>query len=206
MSGVMLKTAVYGFVRFSFDFLSAPPSWWGYLVLAAGAVSGVLGVLYALGEHDLKRLLAYHSVENIGIIYLGLGTSLVFLSNNALMWATLALVAALLHTLNHALFKGLLFLGAGAIHHSTYTLDMEELGGLSRRMPIVSATFLVGCCAIAGLPLFNGFVSEWLTFRGFVAGARFVGAPHPIILLPLGWVGGFIVRPGGGRFVEGCCV
>jgi len=192
MSGVMLKTAVYGFVRFSFDFLAAPAPWWGYLALAAGAVSGVLGVLYALGEHDLKRLLAYHSVENIGIIYLGLGTSLVFLSHNAPIWATLALVAALLHTLNHALFKGLLFLGAGAIHHSTHTLDMEELGGLSRRMPMVSATFLVGCCAIAGLPLFNGFVSEWLTFRGFVAGAVFDGGSNELILPLMAGVLGLI--------------
>ncbi len=194
MSGVMLKTAVYGFIRFSFDFLGAPPTWWGYLVLAAGALSGILGVLYALGEHDLKRLLAYHSVENIGIIYLGIGTSLVFLGRHAPMWASLALVAALLHTLNHALFKGLLFLGAGAVHHSTHTLDMEELGGLSRRMPIVSATFLVGCCAIVGLPLFNGFVSEWLTFRGFVAGAVFDGPSNelilPLMVGVLGLIGG----------------
>lgn len=194
MSGVMLKTAVYGFVRFSFDFLGAPPSWWGYLVLAAGAISGVLGVLYALGEHDLKRLLAYHSVENIGIIYLGLGTSLIFLGHHEPVWATLALVAALLHTLNHALFKGLLFLGAGAIQHSTHTLDMEELGGLSRRMPLVSASFLVGCCAIVGLPLFNGFISEWLTFRGFVAGAVLDGRSSelilPLMVGVLGLIGG----------------
>lgn len=194
MSGVMLKTAVYGLVRFSFDFLGAPPSWWGYLVLAAGAISGILGVLYALGEHDLKRLLAYHSVENIGIIYLGLGTSLVFLGHHAPVWATLALVAALLHTLNHALFKGLLFLGAGAIQHSTHTLDMEELGGLSRRMPLVSVTFLIGCCAIVGLPLFNGFVSEWLTFRGFVAGAVLDGQSSelvlPLMVGVLGLIGG----------------
>ena len=182
MSGVMLKTAVYGFVRFSFDFLGAPPLWWGYLALAAGAISGVLGVLYALGEHDLKRLLAYHSVENIGIIYLGLGTSLIFLSRHSSVWAALALAAALLHTLNHALFKSLLFLGAGAIHHSTHTLDMEELGGLARRMPILSAAFLVGCCAIVGLPLFNGFVSEWLTYRGFVAGAVFNGSSSDLAL------------------------
>jgi hydrogenase-4 component B len=194
MSGVMLKTAVYGFVRFSFDFLGAPPSWWGYLVLAAGAVSGVLGVLYALGEHDLKRLLAYHSVENIGIIYLGLGTSLIFAGHHAPMWATLALAAALLHTLNHAMFKGLLFLAAGAIQHSTHTLDMEELGGLSRRMPVVSATFLIGCCAIVGLPLFNGFISEWLTFRGFVAGAVLDGRSSelilPLMVGVLGLIGG----------------
>ena len=115
MSGVMLKTAVYGFVRFAFDFLGTGPSWWGYLALAVGGLSGLLGVLYAIAENDLKRLLAYSSVENIGIIYLGLGASLVFAANNAPAWAALALCAALLHSLNHALFKSVLFLGAGAI-------------------------------------------------------------------------------------------
>src|SRR5260370_5607997 len=141
MSGVMLKTAVYGFVRFAFDFLAGGPSWFGYVVLLAGAVSGLLGVLYAIAEHDLKRLLAYHSVENIGIIYLGLGTSLLFLSNHAPLWASLALIAALLHTFNHALFKSLLFLGAGAISDATHTIDLEKLGGLQRRMPYTWTTF-----------------------------------------------------------------
>ena len=171
MSGVMLKTAIYGFVRFAFDFLGGGPSWWGYLVLAAGALSGVLGVLYAIAEHDLKRLLAYHSVENIGIIYLGLGSALVFTANHAPGWAALALMAGLLHTLNHALFKSLLFLGAGAVSDGAHTLDIEELGGLLKHMPTTGALFLVACCSIVGLPLFNGFVSEWLTFRGFLAGA-----------------------------------
>ena len=171
MSGIMLKTAVYGFVRFAFDFLGGGPAWFGYAVLLAGAVSGLLGVLYAISEHDLKRLLAYHSVENIGIIYLGLGTSLVFLAHNAPGLAALALIAALLHTFNHALFKSLLFLGAGAISSATHTVDLEELGGLQRRMPVTGATFLIACCSIVGLPLFNGFVSEWLTFRSFLAGS-----------------------------------
>jgi hydrogenase-4 component B len=182
MSGVMLKTAVYGFVRFAFDFLAGGPSWFGYVVLLAGAVSGLLGVLYAIAEHDLKRLLAYHSVENIGIIYLGLGTSLLFLSYHAPLGASLALIAALLHTFNHALFKSLLFLGAGAISDATHTIDLEELGGLQRRMPITGTTFLIGCCSIVGLPLFNGFISEWLTFRSFLAGSVLTNTKVQIVL------------------------
>ncbi|HEV2232295.1 MAG TPA: proton-conducting transporter membrane subunit [Terriglobia bacterium] len=182
MSGVMLKTAIYGLVRFGFDFLHGGPRWSGYLVLAAGAVSGLLGVLYAIAEHDLKRLLAYHSVENIGIIYLGLGSSLLFLANGAPHWANLALIAALLHTLNHAFFKSLLFLGAGAISHSTHTLDLEELGGLLGRMPITGAAFLVGCCSIVGLPVFNGFISEWLTFRGFLYGSNLTNTAAQVAL------------------------
>lgn len=184
MSAVMLKTAIYGFVRFGFDLLGAGPPWWGYIVLAAGAVSGVLGILYALGENDLKRLLAYSSVENIGIIYLGLGAALILRAHGAQQWAMLALVAALLHTVNHALFKSALFLGAGSISDAAHTLNLEEMGGLMPRMRFTGAAFLVACCSIAGLPLFNGFVSEWLTFRSFLAGATLPDTA-PAIVLPL---------------------
>ncbi len=182
MSGVMLKTAVYGFVRFAFDFLGGGPSWWGYLALFAGGVSGLLGVLYAIAEHDLKRLLAYHSVENIGIIYLGLGSALVLTANHAPIWAALALTAALLHCLNHAIFKSLLFLGAGAISDAAHTLDLEKLGGLLKRMRLTGTVFLIACCSIVGLPLFNGFVSEWLTFRSFLAGSEMTSLSAAIIL------------------------
>jgi hydrogenase-4 component B len=141
-------------------------------------------VLYAIAEHDLKRLLAYHSVENIGIIYLGLGASMIFTAHHASAWAAVALMGALLHSLNHALFKSLLFLGAGAIADATHTVDIEELGGLFNRMRVTGSVFLVACCSIVGLPLFNGFVSEWLTFRSFVAGAT-LASLSPAIVLPL---------------------
>lgn len=184
MSGVMLKTAIYGFVRLSFDLLGTGPAWWGYLVLVAGAVSGILGILYALEEHDLKRLLAYSSVENIGIIYLGLGAALVFTAQHAPGWAAVALMGALLHSLNHALFKSLLFLGAGAIADAAQTLNLEELGGLFVRMHRTGVFVLIACCSIVGLPLLNGFVGEWLTFRSFMAGATLPGLA-PAIVLPL---------------------
>lgn len=182
MSGIMLKTAIYGLVRFAFDFLGGGPSWWGYLVLFTGCVSGLLGVLYAISEHDLKRLLAYHSVENIGIIYLGLGSALVFTANHVSILAALALTAALLHCLNHAIFKSLLFLGAGAISDAAHTLDLEELGGLQKRMRLTGAAFLIACCSIVGLPLFNGFVSEWLTFRSFLAASELTNLSAAIVL------------------------
>ena len=184
MSGIMLKTAIYGFVRFAFDFLGGGPWWSGYVVLIVAAVTGLLGILYAIAEHDLKRLLAYSSVENIGIVFLGLGTSLIFLAHHALLGAALALVAALLHAFNHALFKSLLFLGAGAISNATHSVDLNELGGLQRRMPLTGSGVLIGCCSIAGLPLFNGFISEWLTFRSFLAGSSLFNTKAQI-LLPL---------------------
>jgi len=165
MSGVMLKVAVYGFIRFCFDLLGNVHWGWGIAVLVVGSISALMGVLYALMQHDLKRLLAYHSVENIGIIFIGLGLSMVFAGTGHPLLAALGLIAALYHTLNHAVFKGLLFLGAGAILHATRERDMEHMGGLLHRMPWTGLFFLIGCISISALPPFNGFVSEWLTFQ-----------------------------------------
>ena len=168
MSGVMTKVAVYGFVRIVFDLLGAPEWWWSMLVLAIGGVTAVMGVLYALMQHDLKRLLAYHTVENIGIIYIGLGLALAFKAHGMAVAAALALTAGLLHVFNHSVFKSLLFFGAGAVLNSTGERDMEHLGGLIHRMPQTAFVFLVGCVAISALPPLNGFVSEWLTFQAIL--------------------------------------
>lgn len=168
MSGVMTKVAVYGSVRVIFDLLGEPAWWWGMLVLFLGGISTVLGVIYALMQHDLKRLLAYHTVENIGIIYIGLGLALAFQTNAMSGAAALALTAALFHVFNHSIFKSLLFFGAGAVLNATGQRDMEQLGGLIHRMPYTSFAFLVGCVAISALPPLNGFVSEWLTFQAIL--------------------------------------
>ena len=165
MSGVMLKVAVYGFIRFVFDLVGEIHWQWGLAVLAVGSFSALLGVLYALMQDDLKRLLAYSSVENIGVIFIGLGFSLLYLSTDHATLGVLALIAALYHTLGHAMFKGLLFLGAGAILHSAHERDLERMGGLLRRMPWTGLFFLIGCISISALPPFTGFVSEWLTFQ-----------------------------------------
>jgi formate hydrogenlyase subunit 3/multisubunit Na+/H+ antiporter MnhD subunit len=168
MSGVMTKIAIYGFVRVLFDILGESTWWAGMIVLALGGITTVMGVLYALMQHDLKRLLAYHTVENIGIIFIGLGLSLAFAANSMELAAALALTAALFHVLNHSLFKSLLFFGAGAVLVATGERDMEHLGGLIHRMPATSFLFLVGCVAISALPPLNGFVSEWLTFQAIL--------------------------------------
>jgi hydrogenase-4 component B len=181
MSGVMIKLGIYGLARVAFDWLGMGPVWWGGLVLVVGAVSAVLGVLYALVEHDLKRLLAYHSVENIGIILLGLGAAMLFQTHRLGGLAALALVAALYHTLNHATFKSLLFLSAGAVVHATHTRNMEEMGGLIKRMPQTAVFFLIGSVAISALPPFNGFISEWLTFQSLLL--SFQISAHTVNLL-----------------------
>ena len=168
MSGVMIKVAVYGLVRVLVDWLGVLPLWFGVLVLALGALSAVGGVVYALFQHDLKRLLAFHSIENVGIIVLGLGACLLLRARGADQWAALALAAALLHTLNHAVFKSLLFLGAGAFERAVGSLELDRLGGLLRRMPWTGGAFLIGSLAIAGVPPFNGFASEWLTLQALV--------------------------------------
>ncbi len=168
MSGVMTKVAVYAFVRIVFDLLGESSWWDGALVLLLGGITAVLGVLYALMQHDLKRLLAYHTVENIGIIFIGLGLALSFQANGMNAAAALAFTAALLHVFNHSLFKSVLFFGAGAVQSATHERDMENLGGLIHRMPATSFIFLVACVAISALPPLNGFVSEWLTFQAIV--------------------------------------
>lgn len=168
MSGVMTKVAIYGFVRIIFDLLGSPSWWWSIVVLVLGSVTAVLGVLYALMQRDLKRLLAYSTVENVGIIFIGLGLALAFKASGLAAAAALALTAALFHVLNHSLFKSLLFFGAGAVLTSTGERDIERLGGLIQRMPIVAFLFLGGCLAISALPPLNGFVSEWLLFQAIL--------------------------------------
>ncbi|HLA69832.1 MAG TPA: hydrogenase 4 subunit B [Bacteroidota bacterium] len=170
MSGVMIKMGIYGMVRVFFDFLGPGPQWWGIVLIIVAVVSAVLGVLYALMEHDLKRLLAFHSIENIGIIMLGVGGAVLFNSVGNRPLAALALVAGLYHVLNHAIFKGLLFLGAGSVIHATHTRNIEELGGLIKKLPYTSLFFLIGAASISALPPLNGFVSEWLTFQALLFG------------------------------------
>jgi formate hydrogenlyase subunit 3/multisubunit Na+/H+ antiporter MnhD subunit len=165
LSGVMLKTAIYGLFRVTYDLLGAIQWEWGLLVLVAAVVTTLFGVLFALMQHDLKRLLAYHSVENIGIILIGFGLSLIYIGTGHPVLAVLGLVAALYHTLNHAIFKALLFLGAGAVLHASGLRDLGRMGGLIRVMPVTAFFFLVGALAISALPPLNGFVSEWLTFQ-----------------------------------------
>lgn len=184
LSGVMIKTGIYGLVRILM--LLGPPSpEWGWLLIAIGLTSGILGVAYALAQHDLKRLLAYHSVENIGIIALGLGVGALGQSTGHPLIAQLGFGGALLHVVNHALFKSLLFFGAGSVARSAGTRDIDHLGGLAKLMPWTAASFFVGSVAISGLPPLNGFISEFLIYYGsFLAclgsGARgawpFVGA------------------------------
>ncbi|MEK7624872.1 MAG: hydrogenase 4 subunit B [Patescibacteria group bacterium] len=183
MSGVMIKTGIYMFIRMFFDILPNAPLWWGICILIVGSVSSLLGVLYALAEHDLKKLLAYHSIENIGIILLGLGSSLVFLSAGLKTFAMIGLIAALFHTLNHAIFKALLFLGAGSIISQTHTRNIEEYGGLIKLMPATALFFLVGSMAISALPPLNGFFSEWLTFQSLFSGATSFGTLTKLVFV-----------------------
>lgn len=194
MSGVMIKTGIYMMIRFFLDILQPISIWWGFGILIIGSISSIMGVLYALTEHDIKRLLAYHSIENIGIILLGFGGALTFFSLNMPAFALLGLVAALFHILNHAIFKSLLFLSAGSVINETHTRNMEEYGGLIKRMPQTAFFFLAGSMAISALPPFNGFFSEWLTFQSFFQG---------IIVLdfPAKWI--FIISAGALAFTGG---
>jgi hydrogenase-4 component B len=181
MSGVMLKIAVYGLVRFLL-YVFAPDLWWGVLILAAGTASAVLGIIYALKEHDLKAMLAYSSIENVGIIFVGIGLSVIFTSYNLPALATLSLLGALFHSLNHALFKSLLFLTAGSVVQATHTRDIEHMGGLVHRMPYTSALFFVGALAIAALPPLNGFASEILIFISFFSSVAVANPLFKVLL------------------------
>ena len=170
MSGVLIKMGIYGLFRV-FSLFPHPPLWWGQLVLVLGCISGILGVAFAISQHDFKRLLAYHSVENIGIICMGLGLALLgrSLGNGTLV--ALGLGGAILHVWNHGMFKGLLFLSAGSVLHATHTREIDELGGLAKRMPWTALGFLVGAVAICGLPPLNGFISELLVYLGLFRSA-----------------------------------
>lgn len=184
MSAVMKKTAVYGILRVCVDLLGLPVLWWGFVVLAFGIASTVVGAFYALTERNVKRLLAYSSVENVGIILLGIGVGMVGLASQQPILAVLGFLAALYHMLNHAFFKGLLFLGAGSAISRVGTQDMNHMGGLGRRMPWTALTFLIGALAVSAIPPLNGFVSEWFTYQ-----ALFTASRGPVfasrVLLPL---------------------
>lgn len=170
MSGIVIKTGIYGILRL-LTLLGTPPAWWAWLVFGLGATSALLGVLWALAQHDVKRLLAYHSVENIGIIMIAVGLGALGQVYHRPTLAILGYGAAVLHTLNHALFKSLLFMAAGAVHRRTHTRNIEELGGVARLMPWTFLMFVIGAVAIIGVPPLNGFVSEWLVFLGLFDGA-----------------------------------
>ena len=201
MSGAMIKTGIYGLLR-ALMLLGQPPAWWGWVLVVIGISSGVLGVLFALAQHDLKRLLAYHSVENIGIIALGLGAGLLGVSYHSPVLAVLGFGGGLLHVLNHALFKGLLFLGAGSVAHGTGTREIDRLGGLLKRMPWTGITFLVGAAAISGLPPLNGFISEFLIYLGAFGAIQ--GTPAESILgITLIGIPGPDRRPGRGLLYQG---
>ncbi len=167
MSGLMIKVAIYGLIRFIMFVLPIASLWWGVLILIAGTLSAILGVIYALKEHDIKTLLAYHSIENIGIILMGFGLYIIFSLNNLPQLAMLSLASSLFHTLNHALFKSILFMAAGSVVNATGTKNIEELGGLIKKMPTTAVLFLIGAVSISGMPPFNGFVSELMLFQAF---------------------------------------
>jgi hydrogenase-4 component B len=185
MSGVVIKMGIYGIVR-TCGQLASPPLGWGISLLAIGSLSAFFGVVFALSQHDIKRLLAYHSIENIGIILLGLGVAMVGRSLGRPEWVMLGMAGCLLHVWNHALFKALLFFGAGSVVHATGTRDLERMGGLARGMPATATLFLVGSLAICGLPPFNGFVSELFVFLGLVRagvtpGSAWAALPAPVL-------------------------
>jgi formate hydrogenlyase subunit 3/multisubunit Na+/H+ antiporter MnhD subunit len=186
MSGVMTKVAVYGFIRIAFDLAGPPEWWWGLIVLAVGALSAVLGVLFAVIQNDLKRVLAYSTIENIGFVFVGLGLALAFQANGLGGPAALAFTAAIFHAFNHSLFKSLLFFGSGAVLEATGARDMDKLGGLIHRMPATAFAFLVGSVAISAVPPFNGFASEWLTLQAILLSPELPQWPLKILVPGVG--------------------
>jgi hydrogenase-4 component B len=188
MSGVMIKLGVYGLLRAGFDWLGVLPAAWGVGLLVVGVVSAVGGVLYAVVERDLKRLLAFSSIENIGVVVIGVGAAVIFRAADLGALAVLALVAALYHVVNHAAFKGVLFLGAGAVVHATGTRNMDAMGGIIRRMPWTAACFLLGAVAISALPPLNGFVSEWLLFQTLLQNTE-IARPELNLVFTVGLAG-----------------
>ncbi len=195
MSGVILKVGIYGLVR-TLSLFDNVPLWWGCLILALGVVSGLLGVIFAIGQHDLKRLLAYHSIENIGIIFMGTGIALIGQATGSTAMMLLGMGGALLHVFNHATFKALLFLGAGSVIHATGTREMDLMGGVARRLPYTALLFGVGAVAICGLPPLNGFVSELLVYLGFFHGVQGEGVSVVVTALAapaLAMIGGLAV-------------
>lgn len=190
LSGLMIKLGIYGLMRV-IVLAGAVPAWWGWLLLGLGVLSGVPGVIWALAQHEIKRLLAFHSVENIGLILLGLGAGVLGAAYGAPAVAVLGYAGAVLHVVNHALFKSLLFLGAGSVVHATGVHEIDRLGGLAKAMPWTAGTFLIGSAAIVGLPPLNGFVSEWLIFRSLLGAGTFEGTGRVAILVAavLGLIG-----------------
>lgn len=199
MSGVMVKIGIFGILKVAMDLLAQTglPLWWGILVMAIGAISALLGVLYALAEQDIKRLLAWSTVENVGIILLAVGVAMVGLSLHDPLLTVVGLLGALFHLLNHALFKGLLFLGAGAIISRLHTHDMEKMGALAKRMPWTAAACLIGCLAISAIPPLNGFISEWYTWQSLFSLSRVEAVAlqlaGPIAMVMLAVTGGLAV-------------
>lgn len=200
LSGVMIKMGVYGIVRIG-SYLPAPPSWWGGLLLGAGAVSGVAGLAWAMGQRDFKRLLAYSSIENVGIIFLGLGLAMLGRAHARPEWIALGLGGALFHVWNHSIFKPLLFFGAGAVHHGTNTREIDHLGGLAKRMPWTAGAALVGAIAICGLPPFNGFAGEVLLYVGLFRSGSGAAFAAPVLAMIGALAVACFVKAGGAVFL-----
>ena len=195
MSGVMIKTAIYMLIRFYFEFLKDIPVAFGYIVLFIGALSAIYGILYAYVQTDIKKMLAYSSMENIGIILIAVGLAMIFKSSHVWILMGISFIAVLYHTLNHTVFKGLLFLGAGSVLFKTHTKNMEELGGLNKFMPKTGILFLIGILGITALPPFNGFVSEWLIYQSLLFGSKlnyeFISFTMPLFASVLALTGAF---------------